>query len=209
MARARATPCRSPPESCPTIESGVEHFRGEADLAHQPLGFGALACAVEKADRVGQFASKEDVARNGLLDAERAVLEHCLNTGVARACGIPAGLALAAHQDLAARRLNRAGKHLDQRRLAGSIVTEQTHDLAAIDVKIDAADREHAAIALGDILELDQPFAHRRLFRPTPVPARPRDGAPGPEDITADPGWRDRRPPCSSRGSRSRRRCRR
>ena len=104
---------------------GREHFRGEADLAHQPLGLGALALAVEKAERIGQFAAEEDVARDRLLHAERAVLEHGLDAGVARARGVPVRLALAAHQDFAARRLDRAGEHLDQRRFAGAVVAER------------------------------------------------------------------------------------
>ena len=163
MARASATPCRSPPESWPTIELGREHFRGEADFAHQPLRLGALAPAVEKAEGIGHFAPQEDVARDGLLDAERAVLKHGLYAGVARARRVPVGLALAAHQYFPARRLNRAGEHLDQSRFAGAVVAEQADDLAAVDVEIDAADREHAAVGFGDVLQFDQPFAHRRL----------------------------------------------
>ena len=39
------------------------------------------------------------------------------------------------------------------------------HDLAAVDVEVHAADREHPAVGFGDVLEFDQPFAHRRPFR--------------------------------------------
>ena len=80
--------------------------------------------------------------------------------------------ALAAHQDFAAGRLDRAGEHLDQRRFAGAVVAKQAHDLAAVDVEIDAADREHASVALGDVPEFDQPFAHRRVSEEREGPAR-------------------------------------
>jgi hypothetical protein len=32
-------------------------------------------------------------------------------------------------------------------------------------VEVHAADREHPAVGFGDVLEFDQPFAHRRPFR--------------------------------------------
>ncbi len=163
MARASATPCRSPPESRPTIEFRREDFRGEADLAHQPLGLGAFARAVEKAQRISQLAPEEDVADDRLLDAERAVLKHGLDAGVARARRAPVRLALAAHQDFTAGRLDGAGEDLDQGRFAGAVVAKQADDLAAIDVEVDAPDREHPSVGLGDALKLNQPFDHRRL----------------------------------------------
>jgi hypothetical protein len=148
MARASATPCRSPPESRPTIES---------------LGLGAFARAVEKAERIGQLAPEEDVARDRLLDTKRPILKHGLDAGVARARRVPGGLAIAAHKDFPARRLDRAGEHLDQGRFARAVVSKQADDLTAVDVEVDSADREHPAVALGDVLQFDQPFAHRRL----------------------------------------------
>src|SRR5208337_2967886 len=86
-----------------------EHFRGEADFAHEPVSLGAFAPAVEKAEGIGDFAPQEDVARNGLLNAERTVLKHGLDSGVARPRGVPVRLALAAHQNFTACGLNRAG----------------------------------------------------------------------------------------------------
>ena len=172
MARASATPCRSPPESCPTIELGREHLRGETDLAHQPLGLGPLPRAIEKAQRMGQLATEEDVAHDRLLHAERAVLEHRLDAGVARARRVPARLALTAHQNFPAGRLDRAGEHLDQRRFAGAVIAEKAYDLAAIDVEIDAADREDPSVGLGDAFQFDQPFAHPRFSAERSGPAR-------------------------------------
>ena len=52
---------------------------------------------------------------------------------------------LAAHDDLAARRLHHAGQDLDQRRLAGAVVADEADDLALVDVEIDAAQRVDAA----------------------------------------------------------------
>jgi hypothetical protein len=74
--------------------------------------------------------------------------------------GVPAVHGLAADDDLAAAGAHRAGEDLDQRRLAGSVVSQEAHHLAAIDVHADATDREHPAIGFLDIAKLDQPLAH-------------------------------------------------
>ena len=71
-----------------------------------------------------------------LLHGQRAVLEHRLDAGLARARRVPAGHRLAAHQDLAAGRLDHARQDLDQRRLAGAVVADQPDDLAAIDAEM-------------------------------------------------------------------------
>ena len=97
------------------------------------------------------LAAHEDVADDRLLDGERAVLEHGLDAGIARARGVPMGLDLAAHENLAAGRLDRAGEHLDQCRLARAIVAEQADDLAAVDMEIDAADGEDPAVGFRDV----------------------------------------------------------
>ena len=128
---------------------------------------------MEKAEPIGELASEEDVARDGLLDAERTVLKHRLDSGVARARGVPVRLALAAHKDFAAGRLNCSRQHFYERRFACAVVAEQAHDLAAIDVKVHAADCEYPAVALCDILEFDQPLGHRRLFHDEEAGAPP------------------------------------
>ena len=46
--------------------------------------------------------------------------------------------------------LDHAGDDLDQRRLAGAVLAEHRMDLAALAGEVDALERAHAAIALGD-----------------------------------------------------------
>ena len=83
---------------------------------------------------------------------------------------VPAGDRLAADEDLAAGRLDHAGEDLDQRRLAGAVVADQADDLAAVDMKIDAAERIDAAVGFRDVAKLDQALGHGR---PPPLPREP------------------------------------
>ena len=113
-----------------------------------------------------------------LLDGERAVLEHRLDAGLARARRVPAGDRLAADEDLAAGRLDHAGEDLDQRRLAGAIVADQADDLAAVDVQVDAAERIDAAVGLRDVAQFDEALAHAHPPRLRMRPARSCAGRP-------------------------------
>ena len=49
-------------------------------------------------------------------------------------------------EDLAAGRLDHAGKDLDQRRLAGAVVADQADHLAAVDAEVDPAQRIDVAV---------------------------------------------------------------
>ena len=152
-----------------------EHLRGEADLAHQPLGLADFLVDLEEAEAAGELAAHEDVADDRLLDRERPVLEHGLDAGLARPRRVPAGHRLAAHDDLAAGRRDHAGEDLDQRRLAGAVVADQADDLADVDVQADAAERVDVAVGLRDVAELDQVLGHSAC-----LPAgRCRPGCPG------------------------------
>jgi len=95
MARAMATPWRSPPDSWPTNRQRREDLRGEADLAHQPFGFLELLPGVEEAQPADDFRAHEDVAHDRLLDAEGAVLEDRLDAGIARTGAVPVSDGLA------------------------------------------------------------------------------------------------------------------
>ena len=125
MARAMATPWRSPPESCPTIECGVKTFEVKPISRISRPGLADLLVDLEKAEASGELAAHEDVADDRLLHGERAVLKHRLDARLARARGVPAGDRLAADDDLAGGRLDDAGEDLDQRRLAGAVVADQ------------------------------------------------------------------------------------
>ena len=172
MARAMATPWRSPPESWPTIESGVKTFEVKPISR---IRRSASACSLrdaQEAEAAGDLAAHEDVADDGLLDRERAILEHGLDAGVARARAVPVVHLLAADEDVAAGRLDHAGEDLDQRRLAGAVVADQADHLAAVDMQVDAAEREDAPVGLGHFAEFDQSVGHGPSSR-IPGGARP------------------------------------
>ena len=47
-----------------------------------------------------------------------------------------------------------AGDRLDHRRLARAVVADECHDLAGVDVEVDAVERRHRAEALEDTFQL-------------------------------------------------------
>ena len=176
--------------------SGVKTFEVKP-ISRISRSASAISLAdVEEAEPAGDLAAHEDVADDGLLDGERAILEHRLDAGVARAGARSSCDRLAADEDLAAGRLDHAGEDLDQRRLAGAIVADQADDLAAVDVQVDAAEREDAAVGLGDVRSSisRRPWPSSR----TGCAGRGRPAASG--IASAGPRWRGRRPPCSCRG---------
>jgi hypothetical protein len=49
---------------------------------------------------------------------------------------------------------DQAQHHLEQRALAGAVVADQAEQFAADDVEIDAVDRMHGAVMLGDAVRI-------------------------------------------------------
>src|SRR5690606_32132984 len=98
------------------------------------------------------------------IGAEREVLVDGLDAGCLgfRRRG---EAALGAVEDHAAGgRLLAAGDDLDEGRLAGAVVAEERHHLAARNVEGDAAERFDGAEALGDVVEPEKRFfAHAAL----------------------------------------------
>ena len=57
---------------------------------------------------------------------------------------------------VAAVRPDDAGEHLHQRRLAGAVLADHGVDGAALDVDVHVGERDHAAIALGEVPDRDE-----------------------------------------------------
>ena len=68
-----------------------------------------------------------------------------------------------------------ARHHLDQRRLARAVVTEDAGDLARVDVHRDAAQRDDVPVVLGDLVGLQQRDPKRKRME---APKHGGDGRP-------------------------------
>ncbi len=91
---------------------------------------------------------------------QRGVLVDGLDAQRDGVVGVPDGHRLAVPVDLARRQRHGTGDDLDERGLAGAVVTEQTDDLVVVDGQVDRVERLDAAVELGDGLEADQFVAH-------------------------------------------------
>ena len=111
----------------------------------------------ELVDDVELLEERGDAARPGIV-------------GVARPKGAPSTL----HGS--ARRLQRAGQHLHQRRLSGAVLADKAMDGAALDREADVVDRPHAGIILGESIDgKDGRWLLARHGGPSPgKAARPR-----------------------------------
>ena len=98
---------------------------------------------VDEAEAVGDLPADEEVAPERLLLGERLVLVDGLDRQVVRhAHRIVGEVDLpVADEDAPGGRLQHAGHHLDQRRLAGAVVADQPDDLVAADGEVDVAQR--------------------------------------------------------------------
>ena len=111
---------------------------------------------VERAPAAQQFAAQEQVGRGVEILGQRQGLIDRLDAvapGVARAVDRRRP---AIDPDLAGVGPIGTRQHLDQRRLAGAVVAEQAHDLAALEVERHVVDRAHAAEADAHAAHLDQ-----------------------------------------------------
>ena len=106
------------------------------------------------------LAAHEEIGHHVDIGAQREVLIDGLDPrrlGLRRRGEVALG---AVEHDAARGRLQAAGDDLDQRRLAGAVVAEQGHHLAAADVEADAAQRFDGAEILDDVVELKDGIAH-------------------------------------------------
>jgi hypothetical protein len=123
------------------------------------------AMAVERAPAGAQLAAQEQVAGGVDVVGEREVLVDGLDPGAL-------GLARAAERDGLAVHLDRpavgrvhAGEDLDERRLARAVVSEQSHDLAGVELARHAVDRAQCTEVLVHVDRLDERRGHRGLRR--------------------------------------------
>ena len=116
-----------------------------------------LALDVDEAEAVRDLPADEEIAPQRLFLRQRLVLINGLDREVVRhAHRILARLDFAvADEDLAGRREEDAGHHLDQGRLAGAVVADQADDLIASYGDMDVAQRVDGAEILLHALQTD------------------------------------------------------
>ncbi len=100
----------------------------QSDVGHQPLGSLAHHSPVDEAVIAGQRLERQ-VLLDGQVGQEIELLVHDPDTGLDGLLRIVREVALAVEQHLAAIGLLDAGEHLDQRRLAGTVLTDEGVDL--------------------------------------------------------------------------------
>ena len=144
-----------------TVEVDGDADAAEADDVDQdPLRDLFLALDVDETEAVGDLPADKEIAPQRLFVGERLVLVDGLDQEIVRhAHGILALRNFAiADVDLAGARRQDAGHHLDQGRLAGAVIADQSDDLIAAYGDIDVAQRVNRAKIL---LHADK--AHNRI----------------------------------------------
>ena len=145
MARARATRCCWPPESCAgTSSQQVRQADARRRLANAPIDLGGLD--VPGAQR------KRDVVEDGQMRIQRVVLKHHRDVAPRRLELVDAAIA---DPDLARVERLESGEQPEQRRLAAAGRPEQHETLARFHVERDAVDGVVRAEPFRRALEAD------------------------------------------------------
>ena len=172
-ARPTATAWRWPPDSRPTRAAtdgigsscgrGPRRSRGHHRLAVEPA---------QPAQRTGDdlLAAQEHVGPDAQVRRERKVLIHGLDAGLPGVDRGPERDLATVDQNRARSGRERAGDDVDQRRLTCTVVADQSDDFAGVQLHVDAAQRDHAAVPLGQIADLDA--RQRQAPRSDRAPAR-------------------------------------
>ena len=167
--------------------------------------------AVDPAEADGR-AAEEDVLGDVEPVDEREILVDDADAAVAGLAGARQPHDLAADEQLPLVGLEGAAQDLDQRRLAGAVVPDERHRLAAKDAEVDAAQRLDRAVRLAHTARTsstasdDAPFAAARKVSHVVSLARDRGASPRPSATgraARQTGSRRRRRPASRRPPRS------
>ncbi len=142
----------------------AHRWHARAELADHGLRLLLDARAVDHADRhaeqaLGGLSPQEDVGGDVLHSREGEVLIDHLDPALADLAWRMAADVGAVEVNRAAIRLVDAGDDLHQGRFAGTVVADQSHDFAGIDLEIDAEQDLDRPEMLLDAVEFEQ--AHR------------------------------------------------
>ena len=114
------------------------------------------------------LAAEKQVVGDRQRRRQSEVLVDGLDAGVARLDRRAEMHRLAVHQHLAGIGDDRAGEHLDQRRLAGAVVADDAEDLVRPEVEIGMVERHDAAVVLDQAARLQNRLRMSVALMPTP-----------------------------------------
>ena len=157
-ARATATRCCWPPESCCVRRSARPSSRTIASAR-------ATFCGDLGARQAAHLQRKADILGHAHVGKQRVVLEHHADAALLDRHG---GDVLAGHEDAAAARLLEARQHGERGRLARARGAEQGQEFAGLDLEVEGAHGvDLAVVALADVDEPDQRFRTSRAHAST------------------------------------------
>ena len=141
-------------ERCDRLPDGANRGHGERRqrFARALLHRGLL----QAEEPVTQLASEVHVLDDVQVVTQGEVLVHDLDPELGRVLRAVDGDRLSVEEDLAVVVAVDARDALDQRRLAGAVVADEGHDLAAPHLEVDRGERMHGAEALVEIANLEQ-----------------------------------------------------
>ncbi len=126
------------------------------EAGHHPARLGFHGDVVERAPGAPELAPQEQVGRGVEILGERQGLIDRLDAVAPGVAGAVDRSRPAVDADLARVGPIGAREHLDQRRLAGTVVAQQADDLAAAKIERHVVDRAHATEADAHAAHLDQ-----------------------------------------------------
>ena len=111
---------------------------------------------LEPEEEVADLAAEVHVLDDVEVVAQREVLVHDLDPELGRVLRPVDGDGLAVEEDLARVVAVDAGDALDERRLAGTVVADERHDLAGPHLEVDVGQRLHRAERLREVADLEE-----------------------------------------------------
>jgi hypothetical protein len=127
-----------------------------AEPGEEPRGVGVHRPPVDLVQPGQRLVAHRDVLGHRQIGEQRRLLVDHRDAG---RLGVGRSVELdvrAAHPQRAGVRAVHAGQHLDDRRLAGAVLTDQRMRLAGVEREADALHRRHCAEGLGHVVHLEQ-----------------------------------------------------
>ena len=148
-ARARATRCRWPPESC---EGSRSESQSSWTMRRRPVTFSRISASARTRLARADAQAEGHVLEDGHVAEEGVVLEDEADAALLR---LAARRVLALEEDLAAVGPLEAGDDAQEARLAGAGGAEEGHELAVGHLQADVVHRGERAEGLRDVADLD------------------------------------------------------
>src|ERR1700722_457229 len=140
---------------------------GDAELPYLLECDAVAALGVEPAERrtsLFQLRAEEEIAAHAHQRNRSHLLVNGGDAARTRVARIREAGLLSVEVDRAAAGRMKTGQDLDQRRLAGAVVSQQAHDLARVNGDRNVGQRLHPGEVLADIAQFDERLGHGRML---------------------------------------------